>query len=70
VRRAKFSRKIKILLMDLGITQKELAERAGIPRPYVNLIVNGRLMPSDTQRVAIAGALGKDPQELFGKEAA
>lgn len=60
-----FSRNLKILLIDLEMTQGELAARVGMSRPYLNLIVNGRLLPTDHQQEKIAQALGCRTEDIF-----
>ncbi|MCU0797765.1 MAG: helix-turn-helix domain-containing protein [Akkermansiaceae bacterium] len=51
---------------DLGWTQGELAARAGIPRTTVSAIEGGRLTPSVTAALALAGALECTVEEIFG----
>lgn len=49
-----------------GWSQQELAALAGIPRSSVSAIEAGRLTPSVTAALAVAGALECSVEELFG----
>jgi putative molybdopterin biosynthesis protein len=51
----------------LGMTQAELAERAGISRTAVTAIEGGRLVPSVAAALAIADVLGVTVEALFGR---
>lgn len=58
---------IKVELVERGMTQKELAEMAGVGRPAMNLYLNGtRSMPMPTF-FGVASALGLSPQELMSR---
>jgi putative transcriptional regulator len=48
-----------------GLTQSELAKRAGISRPALVNIERGRAHPRLLTIRALADALGVDPDELF-----
>jgi molybdate-binding protein/transcriptional regulator with XRE-family HTH domain len=49
-----------------GWSQGDLATRSGVPRSSVSAIEAGRLTPSVTAALAVAGALGCSVEELFG----
>ncbi|MGE0377620.1 MAG: substrate-binding domain-containing protein, partial [Planctomycetaceae bacterium] len=51
----------------LGMTQAELAERAGISRTAVTAIEGERLVPSVAAALAIADVLGLTVEALFGR---
>lgn len=51
----------------VGLTQAELAERAGISRTAVTAIEGERLVPSVAAALAIAEALGVTVEVLFGR---
>jgi len=51
----------------LGLTQAELAERAGISRSAVTAIEAARLVPSVAAALAVAEALGGTVEDLFGR---
>jgi putative transcriptional regulator len=52
-----------------GLTQAELAERAGITRRSVNAIETGRMVPSVKLALALARALGVSVEALFELDA-
>ncbi|MDR1973035.1 MAG: helix-turn-helix transcriptional regulator [Treponema sp.] len=54
----------------LGISQEDLAERAGTSTTHIGNIEIGRRFPSTEMLTRIAGALGVDTTELFSKEKA
>lgn len=58
---------VKKALLDSDMTQKELAERAGIDAATLSRIVNGRTVVYRGWAARIAAALGwsGDPAELF-----
>ncbi|QZH69414.1 helix-turn-helix domain-containing protein [Mycolicibacterium farcinogenes] len=51
--------------LQAGLTQAELAERAGIGRPHLNHIEGGRKNPTAVVVVHIAQVLGVAPGELL-----
>ena len=51
----------------LGLTQAELAARAGISRTAVTAVEGDRLAPSVDAALALAAALGSSVEELFGR---
>jgi len=57
-------KEIKKMMVDMDISLKTLAERAGYSRVHVSNIVHGR-WKSPKARQAIAGALGVDPQTIW-----
>lgn len=67
VRKGLQMKRIKQALSDHGMTQKELAEKAGIDPATVSRIVNGKTAVYGGWSVRIAEALGwtGDPEELF-----
>lgn len=48
-----------------GVTQVELAERLGRPQPFVSYFERGERRVDVVEFVAIARALGIDPEVLF-----
>jgi molybdate-binding protein/DNA-binding XRE family transcriptional regulator len=54
---------------QLGWTQAELAQRAGISRPAVSAIEIGRVAPSIDIALALSDALNVEVRELFAPEA-
>jgi putative transcriptional regulator len=51
--------------MAAGLTQAELAERAGVSRKTVNTVENGVFVPSTILALSLARALGTTVEELF-----
>lgn len=51
-----------------GLTQAQLAERAGIGRPHLNHIEVGRKSPTVVVLVHLARGLGVDPAELLSSQ--
>ena len=48
-----------------GLTQAELAERAGVSRKTVNTVENGIFIPSTVLALGLARALGVRVEDLF-----
>jgi len=48
-----------------GLTQAELAEKAGVSRKTVNTVENGVFIPSTILALSLARALGVTVEELF-----
>ena len=63
--RNKFGEKVRELRRVRGLSQEELAFRAGIHRNYLGGIERGERNPALDNIVAIAKALGVDPSELL-----
>jgi transcriptional regulator with XRE-family HTH domain len=59
--------KLKLRLLERGLSQKQLAEKAQINRGLVSLICNGRYIPSEQQRARIAEAIQLPEDQLFEK---
>ena len=58
-------KKIKHVLVDKDITQKELAKAMGVSEPYISYVVNGYETPSAEMRKKIARFLGVKEKEIF-----
>ncbi len=56
---------LKIKIWEKGLTQREVAKKAGIDEGRLSLIVNGRYLPDQIQRVRIAQAVGLPVSDLF-----
>ena len=54
-----------LLLAVNGISRRQLAAKAGIPRSYVNDIVSGRRIPTDEELLRICQALGVTPEMIY-----
>jgi transcriptional regulator with XRE-family HTH domain len=64
-RRAAFAERIKSLRQTAGLTQTELAKRAGIDRSYYAEVEAGLHSVSVDRIFAIADALDASPRDLF-----
>lgn len=60
--------KMRELRKALGLTQKELAEKAGITHAAINRYENGLRVPSVNIAIRIAHALGCTVEELVEGE--
>lgn len=56
---------VRLLRELAGLTQTELAERAGLEQTQISGVERGARRISDTVRVRIARALDVDPHQLF-----
>jgi transcriptional regulator with XRE-family HTH domain len=63
--RKKFGKKVRQLRRAMGLSQEELAFRAGVHRNYLGGIERGERNPALDNIAAIARALGVDPSELL-----
>ena len=54
--------------LRLGLSQAQLAEKAGVSRTAVTAIEGSRLVPSVSAAIGIAKALGQSVESLFGNE--
>jgi transcriptional regulator with XRE-family HTH domain len=63
--RQKFGEKIRELRQSKGLSQEELAFRAGVHRNYLGGIERGERNPALDNMAAIAKALGVDLSELL-----
>jgi DNA-binding XRE family transcriptional regulator len=54
--------------LEAGLTQGELAARAGVSRQLVGAVEAGRHLPRVDAGLALAAALGVDPRRLFGSD--
>lgn len=61
--------RLKMALAATGEPAWKIASRAGIPDTILSMIVRSRRAPTADQQRAIAEALGKSVDELFGEAA-
>ncbi len=52
-------------ILENGCTQREVAAKSGLHESIISLIVNGRYLPDDQQRIKIANALQRHQNEIF-----
>jgi len=64
------SRNIKLFRVDSGLSQAELAEKAGISAPYLGAVERGDKWPSPATLAEIAYSLGVEPYDLLKPESA
>ena len=57
--------RLKEMRTAAGLTQAELAERAGVSRKTVNTVEIGVFVPSTILALSLARALGTTVEELF-----
>lgn len=62
--------KLKFRRIELGLSQTELAQRAGVTRQTIGLIEAGEFNPSIKLCTAICRALGVTLNDLFWEEEA
>jgi len=58
--------RVRELRQQAGLTQAELADRAGISRTAITAVEGDRLVPSVAAALALAAALGTTVERLFG----
>ena len=61
----KIARFIKESRKAAGLTQAELAEKAGVSRKTINTVENGVFVPSTLLALKLAAAIGKPVEALF-----
>lgn len=62
---ARFGKTLRELRTERGLSQDELAARAGLDRNYIGMIERGERNPAIVNVVKIAEALDVPPAELF-----
>lgn len=62
---ARFGKTLRELRTERGLSQDELAARAGLDRNYIGMIERGERNPAIVNVVKIAQALDVPPSELF-----
>ena len=63
--REKFGQRVRSLRAERGLTQEQLAERAGISVDFLSLVERGKSSPSFENLEEIADALEVSVAELF-----
>jgi transcriptional regulator with XRE-family HTH domain len=66
--KALLSRNIKLYRVHSGLSQSELAEKAGISIPYLGAVERGDKWPSPATLAGIARSLGLEPYDLLKPE--
>lgn len=57
--------KLKILLLEKGLTQRQLSQKTGIPEQLISMLVRGQYVPSDTERTRISDILEVEQNRIF-----
>lgn len=57
--------RLKTVRTEAGLTQAELADRAGVSRKTINTVENGIFIPSTLLALSLARALGTTVEDLF-----
>jgi putative transcriptional regulator len=57
--------RLKAIRTEAGLTQAELADRAGVSRKTINTVENGVFIPSTLLALSLARALGTTVEALF-----
>jgi len=62
------SHNIRLFRVDSGLSQAELAEKAGLSAPYLGAVERGDKWPSPATLAEIAYSLGIEPYDLLKPE--
>ncbi len=65
MREARLGSNLKAIRTAAGLTQAELAERAGVSRKTINTVENGVFTPSTLLALQLARSLGTTVEDLF-----
>lgn len=60
-----FTRKLRVIRESKGISQEELAARAGLDRSYISLVERGRRSPTVNTLIKISAVLAVEVREFF-----
>lgn len=61
-----FGKKVRAKRLELGLSQEELADKAGVHRTYIGMIERAEKNITLENIEKIAKALGINPRELLG----
>jgi len=59
---------LKLAILHSGMTQLDVARKAGLSQPVLNLIINGHKRPTSGQSRTIAKVLHVAQRDLFDRE--
>lgn len=65
MKKAQLNNRLKVARAELGLSQGELAQRAGVTRQTISSIETGQYVPSTLLAFVLADRLGKRVDELF-----
>ncbi len=60
-------KKIEVILLQKGMSQREIAEKMGVHQPKVSDWLNGIRVPNSKSLVKFAEVLGETPENLLIK---
>ncbi len=60
--------KLKIVILKRGLTQKAVAEKAGIHESTLSQIARGTYVPDQKQKERIARAVETNPDDIFDEK--
>ena len=60
--------KLKLVILRRGLTQKQVARKAGIHESTLSMIATGKYVPNQKQRELIAGAVESKPADIFDEK--
>jgi transcriptional regulator with XRE-family HTH domain len=63
-----FARRVYKLMLDKGLTQSDLARKAGLERNRISAYVRGNALPTGLSLKKLADALSIDPNDLLSDE--
>lgn len=66
----KFNKALKVAIIERELPQEEIAALAKIHSTRLSQIVRGRVTPSESERLRIAGVLQRSVTDLFPEVAA
>lgn len=52
-------------LLEKGLTQRALSDRAKVPEGYISEVIHGKRILSEQHQKSIAQALGKKREDIF-----
>ena len=64
--RGPIQRKFRDWVDDSGLTQKQIAEASGMPKPTISKLVKGRKKLTANDLEKISNGLGIEPSEILG----
>lgn len=57
--------KLQNIILERGITQRILSDRAKVPEGYISEVIHGKRILSEQHQTSIAKALGKRREDIF-----
>ena len=60
--------RLKVAIVERGMCQREVAEKANVHRSYINMAANNRLILTDDEKTRIANVLQMPVGEIFPQQ--